>query len=60
MGASINIAGMRQDVLKILEEIGSQNRVVCDTCEFDRVSTCANLCLGSEQVSNLNYREIRA
>ena len=44
-----------QDVSKIPEGIAE---VVRDMCTFYRFSTDANCCLGSEQVSNLDYQGI--
>ena len=48
-----------QDVSKILENTGSQNRAVRDMCNFYRFLTYADHCLDSEQVRSLDYREIQ-
>ena len=48
-----------QGMSKLLENSGSQNTVVCDMCIFYLSSTYADRCSGSEQVRNLDYREIQ-
>ena len=48
-----------QDVSEIHKNTGSQNRAVRDTCNFYRFSTYADRYLDSEQVRNLDYREIQ-
>ena len=53
------ITDIRQDVSKIREDIGSQNRAVCDMWTFYCFSIHANRHLDSEQVRNLDCREIQ-
>ena len=48
---------MLQDVSKIREEAGRQNKV-CDMHALHRFSIRANHPIGSRQVSNLDYRDI--
>ena len=66
MNISTNIADMHQvvlkidqDVSKIREDTGSQNRVVCGIRTLYHFSIHANFCLDSGQVSDLDYQEIR-
>ena len=74
MNTNTGVADLRQDVLRIDQKVskigqdmskigqdtGSRNRVVRNMRNFYRFSTHGNCCLDSEQVSNLDYREIRA
>ena len=53
------IADMRQNISKIREDTGSQNGVVRGVHVLYRFSIRANCCLDSEQVRNLDYRDIR-
>ena len=66
MNTNTNVAGIHQvvlkidqDVSKIREDAGSQNKVVCDIRTLYHFSTHTNCCLDSGKVSNLDYREIR-
>ena len=49
------IVDMRQDVLMVRRDAGSQNRVVSDTSAFCITNT--NHRLDSKQVSNLDYQK---
>ena len=66
MNTNTNVADIRQDVLiirqdmsKIREDAGSQNRMVCGMRTLYRFSIHTDRRLDSEQVRNLDYREIR-
>ena len=52
MNAHTIIADIRQDVSKIREDTGSQNKVVSDMCMYRHFSIHTDRRLDSEQVSN--------